>query len=79
MQTFFIYSDNEKHSLPADVASIPLVEIGGDDTIVAYAGALWGEYDLSGRDYCIVWEVRPSNEFNAWLTGKGYRFRHEKD
>ena len=80
MQTFFIYTDNEKHPLPADVASIPLVKIGGDpDEIVAYAGAIWGEHNLSGRDYCIAWEVCPSSEFHTWLSEEGYLVKPEEE
>ncbi|NQT34721.1 hypothetical protein HQ587_05985 [bacterium] len=80
MQTFFIYTDNEKHPMPADVASIPLVRLDGNpDEIVAYGGAIWGEYDLTDRDYCIAWEVRPSSEFHTWLSEKGYQIKPEED
>lgn len=73
-QTFFIYTDNELHPGPADLASIALVEIDGDSSLVmAYAGAIWGEHDLSGRDYCIAWGVGSSDEFDEWLEEQGYR------
>jgi len=74
MQTFFIYEDSGNHPLPADKACVALVALEGDSTqVVAYAGAIWGSHDLSGRDYCIAWVVRPSDDFDDWLNEQGYR------
>ncbi len=74
MQTFFIYEDSGNHSQPADKACVELVALEGDSTqVIAYAGAIWGSHDLSGRDYCIAWTVRPSDEFDDWLNEQGYR------
>jgi len=73
-QTFFVYEDNDQHQPPADRATLPLVALEGDSTeVLAYAGAVWGEYDLSGRDYCIAWTVLPSDQFDEWLADQDYR------
>ena len=73
-QTFFIYEDDTEHQPPADRATVPLVALEGDSAeVLAYAGAVWGEHDLSGRDYCIAWTVLPSNQFDDWLADQGYR------
>ncbi len=73
IQTFFIYTDNERHPLPADVASIELTTLEDTTKVVAYAGAIWGEHDLSGRDYCIAWQVVTDGDFDEWLAEQGYR------
>ncbi|NQU05888.1 MAG: hypothetical protein HQ568_07330 [Calditrichaeota bacterium] len=78
-QTFFIYTDNELHPLPADKASIPLTTLEDTLTIVAYAGAIWGEYDLSGREYCLAWSAQSSVNFDEWLENQGYRRKTEDD
>jgi len=78
-QTFFIYTDNELHPLPADVASVPLTTFEDTVNVAAYAGAIWGEYDLSGRDYCLAWSVQSSVNFDEWLESQGYRRKVEDD
>jgi len=79
MQTFFIYEDMDVHPLPADRACVPLVALDGDSAqVVAYAGAVWGSHDLSGREYCLAWAVRTSDEFVDWLNEQGYRRKPEE-
>lgn len=78
-QTFFIYTDSDLHEAPADRAGIPLTSLEDTLTVVAYAGAVWGEHDLSGREYCIAWLVRPADEFDEWLVEQGYQKKVDDD
>ena len=59
--------------------SIPLTTLVDTVNITAYAGAVWGEYDLSGRDYCITWSVESSGDFDEWLEEQGYRRKSGDD
>jgi len=72
-QTFFIYPDRELREAPADEATIPLCTLSDTTQIAAYAGAVWGEHDLSGRSYCLAWTVSSAGEFDQFLMAHGYR------
>ncbi len=76
-QTFFIYSNNEVHEAPADVATVQLCTLADTTTVVAYAGAIWGEYDLSDRLYCIACSTGSGMDFDEFLEVNGYRFLSE--
>ncbi|MCF7810925.1 hypothetical protein K9N50_08040 [bacterium] len=78
-QTFFIYDDDQIHQPPADLASIPLTTLVDTVTVIAYAGAVWGEHDLSNRDYCLAWSVESSCDFDEWLENQGYRRKTDYD
>ncbi|MFC2150145.1 hypothetical protein ACFLQV_01450 [Calditrichota bacterium] len=70
METYFIYADNEMHDPPAERGSVEIVPIGGG--AAAYAGSCWGEHYLSGRAYCIAWDVRSTGVFDEFLSEHGY-------
>lgn len=72
-QTFFIYPDRTPHEAPADEATIQLCTLSDTTQIAAYAGAVWGEHDLSGRSYCLAWAVSSADEFDQFLMAHGYR------
>lgn len=83
VQTFFVYTDNAIHPLPANVASVQLEErnwLGLWVDSDCYAGAIWGEHDLSGRDYCVAFsDPLPSGDFDEWLAVNGYRCKVEEE
>ncbi len=70
METYFIYEDNDLHEPPAERGTVAVTPVGGGD--MAYAGAAWGEHNLSNRSYCIVWEIRSSGELEAFLADYSY-------
>ena len=72
-QTFFIYADAQIHEPPADAATVPLCTTADTLTIAAYAGAVWGKYDLSDREDCLSWEAGTPEQFDEFLARNGYR------
>ena len=72
-QTFFIYPDTQLREPAADEATIPICAISDTTQVAAYAGAVWGEYDLSGRGYCLAWAVGSADEFDDFLADNGYQ------
>ena len=81
-QLFVIYTDNQLHDPPADRASVPVVQVVSGDT--AWAGAVWvrpvDDFSyLSTCGYCIAWDVRPSDQFEQFLTQHSYRRINEEE
>ena len=72
-QTFFISPDQPLREPPADEATIPLCTVQDTTQVAAYAGAVWGEYDLSAREDCTAWCVASSAQLDSFLTANNYR------
>lgn len=73
VQTFFIYSDSDLHEAPADQATVQLCTLEDTTTVAAYGGAIWGEYDLSERPYCIACSTGSGMDFGEFLEANGCR------